>query len=403
MWGLSMNLCLPYASIYMLALGLKDADVGFIATVYMLVQVIFGFLGGAITDKLGRRKTTAVFDFIAWSIPCLIWMSAQGFWFFFVAALFNGVMKVTTNSWDCLMVEDAEKSQITNIYSLVIVAGQLSALFAPISSILVSRLTLVPAIRILYINAFVVMTAKLLILYFHSHETKTGVVRMRETKGKSIIELMGGYGGIVKIILASKGTIFSLVIAALVGAVNMVNTTFWQVIVSKKLLVPDPLLPIFPMLRSILAIVFLFVIVPHLTRLTLRTPLLFGFVSYLVGQLLLVFIPPGGVVKYVLLCVSLVFDGFGLGTLAMLAESLVALHVNPAERARVMAIQHMIIMFATSPFGWIGGILSGMSRALPFVLNAGLLVTGIVVTLIYYFKYPEEHKVGHEPEFAPAE
>jgi ABC-type multidrug transport system permease subunit len=49
-----------------------------------------------------------------------------------------------------------------------------------------------------------------------------------------------------------------------------------------------------------------------------------------------------------------------------------------------MAIQHMIIMFATSPFGWIGGILSGVSRDLPFMLSMGLLFTGIVVTLVFY-------------------
>ena len=149
LWGLSMNLCLPYSSVYMSALGLKDDKIGLIATAYMLSQVIFAFLSGPITDKLGRRKTTAVFDFFAWCVPCLIWMRAENFWFFFIAALFNGAMKVPTNSWDCLMVEDAEKSQITRIYSLVIVCGHLSALFAPISSILVSRLTLLPAVRIL--------------------------------------------------------------------------------------------------------------------------------------------------------------------------------------------------------------------------------------------------------------
>jgi xanthine/uracil permease len=68
----------------------------------------------------------------------------------------------------------------------------------------------------------------------------------------------------------------------------------------------------------------------------------------------------------------------------MLAESLVALHVDAAERARVMALQHMIIMFATSPFGWIGGLLSGLSRSLPFVLNQALLLTGLGATLFYY-------------------
>ena len=384
MWGLSMNLCLPYASVYMIALGLKDTQVGFIATIYMLSQVVFAFFSGPITDKMGRRKATAVFDFIAWSIPCLIWWRAENFWFFFIAALFNGTMKVTTNSWDCLLVEDAEKSQITKIYSLVIVCGQLSAFFAPISSILVSRLTLVPAIRILYINAFVVMTAKEIILYAASRETRTGVTRLKETAGKDIFHLAGGYGGVLKIIAHSRGTVFSLVITALVGAVGMINTTFWQVIVSKKLLVPDPLLPLFPVLKSVVAIVFLFLVVPRLTKGLLKLPLLVGFACYFAGQALLVLTPAEGAAKYVLLCVSLIFDGFGFGTLAMLAESLVALHVNAAERARVMAIQHMIIMAATSPFGWIGGLLSDISRSLPFVLNLCLLAAGFLVTFFYY-------------------
>jgi MFS family permease len=390
MWGLSMNLCLPYASVYMLAMGLTDVQIGFIASVSMFVQVIFAFLSGPITDKLGRRLTTVVFDFIAWSIPCLIWMRSQGFWFFLVAALFNGTMKVTTNSWDCLLVEDAGKNQITRIYSLVVVCGQLSALFAPISSILVSRLTLVPAIRILYLNAFIVMTAKEIILYLFSKETRTGMVRRAETKGKSILSLCGGYGGVLKIIGKSKGTVFSLVITALVQAVQMINMTFWQVIVSKKLLVPDSLLPFFPMLRSILALVFLFTVIPHLTtKGRLRTPLILGFASYLIGQAILVFNPGADPFRYILLCVSLVFDGYGLGSLIVLAESLVALHVNAAERARVMAIQHMIIMFVTTPFGWIGGMLSQMSRSLPFVLNTCILFMGILVTVFYYSKNTE--------------
>jgi MFS family permease len=368
----------------MIALGMSDAGIGFIATVYMLSQVVFALLSGPITDKLGRRKTTAIFDFICWCIPCLIWWRAEGFWFFLVAALFNGVMKVTTNSWDCLLVEDAEKSKITHIYSLVIMCGHLSAFFAPISAILVSRLTLVPAIRILYLNAFIVMTIKLVLLYVFSRETRTGLVRLQETHGKSLWSLLAGYGGVLRIIGSSKGTLFSLAITALVGAVGMINITFWQVIASKKILVPDTLLPFFPMLRSVIALVFFLTVIPHLTKKTLSTPLLAGFASYIIGQTILILTPDAGLARYPLLCVSLLFDGFGAGILAMLAESLVALHVNQAERARVMAIQHTVIMFATSPFGWIGGILSGISRSLPFVLTICLLFAGIVVTVLFY-------------------
>jgi hypothetical protein len=53
-----------------------------------------------------------------------------------------------------------------------------------------------------------------------------------------------------------------------------------------------------------------------------------------------------------------------------------------------MALQHMIIMFVTSPFGWIGGFLSELSRVLPFVLNICLLATGFLVTLIHYARNP---------------
>ena len=154
MWGLSMNLCLPYMSVYMLAFGLNDVRVGIVSSVYMFSQMIFSFLAGAIVDKIGRRKSTFIFDFLAWSVPCLIWAGSQGFWFFVIAALFNGMMKVTTISWDCLLVEDAPKDKITQIYSWVMIAGNMSALFAPIASILVAELTLIPAVRILFINAF---------------------------------------------------------------------------------------------------------------------------------------------------------------------------------------------------------------------------------------------------------
>jgi len=393
LWGLSMNLCLPYASVYMLALGLRDAQIGFLSSVGMLFQVVWGLAGGVITDKLGRRKTTAIFDFIAWSVPCLIWLFARNFWFFLAASLVNSVWKVTQNSWDCLLVEDVEKNQITKVYSLVITAGHLSALFAPIASLLVSRYSLVPAVRILYANAFIVMTAKLCILYAASRETEMGKIKMREARGKSLLSMLGGYGGVFGIIRRSPGSIFSLVIAALVGAVQMVNTTFWQVIASRKLMVPDSLLPFFPMLRSVLAMFFLFTVIPRVTAATnLRRPLLLGFAVYLCGQVLLALIPApagsAGAATYGLLCLSLAADGFGAGILAMLAESLVALHVNREERARVMAIQHMIIMFATSPFGWISGLLSGLSRTLPFLLTSCILACGLAVTTAYYKGLP---------------
>jgi MFS family permease len=372
----------------MLALGLNDPQIGLIASVYMLSQVVFAFLSGPLTDKMGRRAATAIFDFIAWSLPCILWWRAEGFWLFFVAALLNGCMQVPANSWDCLLIEDAEKNQITGIQSLSVAASQLSVIFAPISAILFSRLTLVPAIRFLYINAFVVMTLKVIVLYIFSRETGMGMIRREESRGKSLWSLAAGYGGVLKIIITSKGTIFALVISTLVGIAGMINTTFWQIIVSKKLLVPDAFLPFFPILRSTITIIFLFLLAPHLTKKILKLPLLTGFACYIAGQALLIIAPDHGPAKYIILCISLIFDSFASGYLLMLAKSLIAFHVNPAERARVQALMNLIIMAATAPFGWIGGILSNLSRTLPFVLNLCLLTAGFIITFVFYKKNP---------------
>ncbi len=384
MWGLSMNLCIPYASVYMLTFGMSDVEVGIVSSIYMFSQMIFAFISGAIIDKMGRRLSTAVFDFIAWSIPCLIWASSQGFWFFVVAALLNGTMKIPTVSWDCLLVEDAPKDKITHIYSWVIIFSNLSAIFAPISSVLVAKLTLAPAIRILYINAFVIMTLKIFILYKLSTETAVGKIRREASRNMSWTQMLSGYKTAFKKILGSRGTKFAIVISILVEIVAMIGLTFWQIIASKRIGIPDTLLPIFPMAKSILSILLFFTVISHMKQSKLKWPLYGGFLSAIISSVLLISITDSGVWGYIMLSLSLVFEALGGAVLATLRESLVAIHVDPSERSNIMALLQTTVMLVSVPFGYIGGVLSDISRALPFVLIIGLLLLGIGATAIYY-------------------
>ena len=384
MWGLSMALVLPYLSVFMLALGVHDAQIGLIATAGMLSQVFFGLAGGIVTDRLGRRATTAWFDVVAWVIPCVLWAVAQNFWFFLAASLVNGALQVTQNSWDCLMVEDAERHQITRIYALVRVAADCSALFAPIAAILVAGLGMEPAVRILFVNAAVVMTAKVIWLYRWSAETRQGRIRMAETRDESVWRLLAGYRGAFRLLGRSQGSLLALALSALFAAVTLVNATFWQVVASQHLHVPDAALPFFPMVRSLLSVTFLFTLIPRLsTGVDLKRAALWGFGVYLAGQLVLVAIPAARgdatTATYALLGVCLVLDSFGAGMVFMLSESLVALHVDVAERSRVMAMQRTCIMLAAAPFGWISGWLSGLDRTYPFWLTAGLLLLGLAL------------------------
>lgn len=384
MWGLSINLCLPYATVYMLALGMNDVQVGIITSIYLFSQMIFAFLSGAIVDKMGRRKSTMVFDFLSWSLPCLIWAFSQGFWFFVVAALLNGMMKIPTVSWDCLLVEDAPKDKITQIYSWVLISGNLSALFAPIASVLVAKLTLIPAIRILYINAFIIMTAKILLLYRFSTETAVGKIRREETSNLSWGEMLSGYKSALHKIVASRGTIFAIIISVLVEIVGMLGMTFWQIIASRRIGVPDTLLPIFPMIRSVLSIFLFFTVIGHIKQTKLKWPLYGGFISSIIGCVLLISINGAGLWGYIVLLLSLIFEALGGAVLNTLRESLVAIHVDPTERSGIMALLQTTVMLVSVPFGYIGGLLSDISRVLPFVLSIALLLLGILATTLFY-------------------
>jgi DHA1 family tetracycline resistance protein-like MFS transporter len=139
LWGIPYNLIAPYASVYMLALGLTDQNIGLVLSVSWGFQVFWALMSGAITDKLGRRRTTLIFDILAWSVPALIWAFSQNIWWFLAAGIMNAIWRVTMNSWTCLLVEDADPQQLVPIYTWIHIANQVAGFAAPLAGILVAR------------------------------------------------------------------------------------------------------------------------------------------------------------------------------------------------------------------------------------------------------------------------
>jgi hypothetical protein len=166
----------------------------------------------------------------------------------------------------------------------------------------------------------------------------------------------------------------------------MLGMTFWQIIASRRIGIPDTLLPIFPMARSILSIVLFFTVISRIKQTMLKWPLYGGFLSSIAGCILLISITNTGVWGYVILSVSLVFDALGGAILGTLRESLVAIHVDPAERSGIMALLQTTVMLVSVPFGYIGGLLSDISRILPFVLSIMLLLLGVLATALFYHR-----------------
>jgi uncharacterized protein (DUF58 family) len=58
--------------------------------------------------------------------------------------------------------------------------------------------------------------------------------------------------------------------------------------------------------------------------------------------------------------------------------------VDPKERSVIMALLQTVVMLISVPFGYIGGLLSNLSRVLPFVLSITLLFLGILATSLFF-------------------
>jgi MFS family permease len=380
MFGIPYNLFAPYFSVYMLALGMTDKQIGSLASLGLVVQIFSALLSGAIVDKFGRRLTLFVCDMLCWSVPCLIWAVAQDLRFFIAAALMNSLWRISHTAWTCLMVEDAEERHLVHIWTWIMIFAVCSAFFAPFGGWFVERFGLVPAVRGLFVFGFILLTAKFVVLYLYSHETVRGVQRMQESRNRSLISLLREYRSVFNQLWHSRPILAALSLMVITNIYTIISNSFWGVLFTSKLGFADSEISTYVAVRSIVMTVCFFLIGPRLTNLRrFRLPLWMGFLAFFISQLLLVVMPPRAIP---LLVTSVMLEAVAASLVSPMTESLLALSMESDERARVSAIVYVALIVLISPFGWIAGQLSALDRSLPFALNMFLFATGIILVWI---------------------
>ena len=379
LWGIPFNLYAPYISIYMVALGLSDKQIGLIVSISWSFQIVLALLSGVVTDKLGRRRTTLIFDILAWSVPALISAMAQNFWYFVAAGVINSVWQITHNSWTCLLVEDADQNQLVDIYTWIHIANQLVGFVAPLAGLLIGIFTLVPTVRGLYIFAAIMFTLKAVVTFRMTDETGQGKVRMHETRYQSLMSVLREYRGVLQDLLRAPQTLYTAGIMLIISISNVITGSFWGIIVTERLHIPAQNLAIFPFVKSAVMLFFFFMVMPRFNKMHFKLPLVIGFLGFVVSQLLLITAPERG---YLFLIVSVFLEACCFATINPLMDQMIALTIDPKERARIQSILYVGIILITSPFGWIAGNLSGLDKSLPFILNIALFGGGAVLAYL---------------------
>jgi len=379
LWGIPFNLYSPYISIYMVVLGLSDKQIGLIVSISWGFQIFLALLSGVVTDKLGRRRTTLIFDLLAWSVPALISAVAQNFWYFLAAGIINSIWRIPLNSWTCLMVEDADQDQLVDIYTWVYIANQLVGFVAPLTGILIGVYSLVPTMRGLYIFAAIMFTVKAIATYQMTQETAQGKIRLHETRHQSVFGILSEYKVVLRDLLRSPQTLHTAGLMLVISISSMVSGNFWAIIVTEKLHIPAQNLAIFPFVKSAIMLLFFFLVMPRLNKTHYQLPLTIGFIGFVISQILLVTAPVQG---YFLLLISVFLEACSFAAVSPLIDQMVVLTIDPKERARIQSILYVGIILLTSPFGWIAGTLSEINKSLPFILNITLFAIGAILAYL---------------------
>ena len=371
LWGIPYNLYLPFASMYMVSLGVSAFQIGITQTVFFLSQVIFAILSGVLTDKLGRRWCTLIFDTLSWSVPALLWACAQSYHWFLVAAVFNGIWRVTENSWYLLFIEDSAEERYVRLFSVCHIAGLIAGFVSPLAFGFVQKYGVVPTMRVLYLITFVMMTAKFVILHLCTKETQIGKRRMEECRHVSLLSHLWNSRFILLDMIKDKRIMLTVALVASYMTMKGVQDSFWPILVTERLGIAEENLSIFATIKNLLMLVSYFFIVPHVNADKFKHPALWSLLLMALQQGMTILLKPGA---YLFVALGAAMEAMALSILTPLTSALQTIAIPAEERARMQGFFFTLCLLVTSPFGMIAGALSDINRALPMGLNIGLLM-----------------------------
>ena len=365
LWGIPYGLFIPFVSVYMAGIGLTPVMIGVIATLAMVSQVIWALLGGVLIDKFGRRLTTLVFDTIAWIIPSFLWMIAQDYRYFIVAALFNGACRVTESSWTLLLIEDTPESKLIRLFSIIQIMAHIAGFFAPIAYFFVQRYALIPTVRWLYGFFFVCMLIKVVLVYVMSRETSVGLRRIEESRGKSVLHRLWDSRNVLLTMLKSRRIMLTIAFIACFAGLRAISDTFWPLLVTSKLGIAAENLSIFSTIKTLLMLCSYIFLAPRLNLKRFKNPVALGLALFMAQAVSMLLMPKG---MFGLVLATVLMEGAALSLLIPFSGGLQMVNIDREERARMLAFLYAISMLFTSPLSTIAGLLADIDAALPFTL-----------------------------------
>lgn len=380
LWGIPYVLYTFYLSLYMKDQGITDTQLGYLISIGFLASIFFSMFGGFITDRLGRRKTTLIFDLLAWPVSLLFYLIFESFWMFALAQVINGMARITAVSWNLMVVEDAEVQEQVAAYNLLNAINISVGIFTPLAGILVNYLGIINGEKFLLGFAVISMTAMILLRNHYFQETKVGREILDERKQHLKQQSNKQWKFDLSLLQSLKRKpmiIMALALSILFNAyipIGTFSSLYYAPFLTEVLKLDKSAISI---LGGISAMAMLFVfafLTPRLSHRKRFSHMAVGLVFQILALFMFITVPSA---QFWPVIISVVLFALGYGVVKPFNDSVLAEVTAGKERAGIYAIHNTAVSISSAGMGVASGYLYKSNPDLIYVISIWILIVCI--------------------------
>ncbi|NPV80641.1 MAG: MFS transporter [Firmicutes bacterium] len=380
LWAIPVAWIRTYASLFMEQLGLNAVQIGWLASLTLITQMLVAPFGGYVADRFGRKRTLIVFDIFSWVLPTILWMLARNVWFFVAAAILNGINIIIWPSWSCLLVEDTRPDRRPIVFAgfQLVVLG--AGLFSPIAGWIVDRYGVILGCRIIYAVAFTTITIMTFVRGLLTRETSVGAAMVNELRGARLRDSLAGYREIYAEGFKNPTLILLFFLVVINFGYQAIWTTYSILYMThpKGLALSPGLAAAWPTFSSLVMIATLVLLVPRIHVEKLPHWLIFSSGMLCVGTLLFILTPAN---SYILLALSATLIGIGTVLVNPVRDAFIANVLEDRHRATLLAGMNSLSMIAIVPLTPLAGRIFEVNPRAPLALLFLILSAGVFISL----------------------
>jgi MFS family permease len=384
LWAVFGVVILYYAPLYMTNIGLSSIQVGWIGSIMLAFSFVFQMLAAPITNRMGRKRTSLIWDLISWTVPMLIWTFSQSFLAFAIAAILNSSVRIVSVSWNLLVIEDVEPSDRSRVFAILNLIGAACGLMTPVVGLLIGKYGVESTLRVYYFLGAISMTTMFFLRNALTDETQNGLLAMREHQGLHPWESLKKSLRLLSTLKNTKGLLWLIGFYVLTFFIEQMNL-FQILYFSQTLHFGALAVSLVPVSVAFVTALMYGLVLPRLSSIPVERTLVFTCTLGLLGAIFIVLIPPRNLM--VLLLVISVLAGATFLTRTF-RDTMLFSHLPTQGTADLFsAVQTLTMLFSIPAAAIAGAIFSVQPIALFIliaVLNLALLGMALVISYLQH-------------------